>query len=107
MKIVSFLIICLFVFPYLALSSTPDPPAKPDHYCDDKESWQQWEQIIAVNHSSDEVLSLYAFRVGLCSMVKSGQVETTRATQLFERMRDIVLKGMEEEERRMKKESGI
>jgi hypothetical protein len=31
-------------------------------------------------------------------MVKSGKIETKRATRLFERMRDSVLKGIEEEE---------
>ena len=37
------------------------------------------------------ITTLYALRIGLCSMVKSGQIETKRATKIFEGMRDAVI----------------
>jgi hypothetical protein len=100
--IIAILFIPLFV-PHISLAL--DQPL-PEHYCNDEKSWQSWDHILNSNPGNDEVASLYAFRVGLCSMVKSGQIETIRATQLFERMRDIVLKGMKEDEAEIIRESG-
>lgn len=103
MKIIANIIICVFAFPCIASSSMDN---QPDHYCDDKESWLQWENIIVDNSQDDEIMSLYAFRIGLCSMVKSGQIETPRATKLFERMRSAVLEGREKNQTRLNNESG-
>lgn len=80
---------------------------KADHYCDDPASWKQWNKLLADAPSDDGIAALYAFRVGLCSMVKSGQIETGRATRLFEGMRDTVLRGAEEAQRQDAKDKGI
>ena len=103
MKIILNLILCVLAMPYVALASTPN---QPDHYCDDKASWQQWEQLLANNPSDDAIMSLYAFRIGLCSMVKSSQIETVKATQLFERMRDTVLKGIDDNNKKKRQDFG-
>ncbi len=80
----------------VSLSIAADPP---DDYCDDQASWQQWERIRAENPKDDWVASLYAFRIGLCSMVRSGKIDTARATRLFEQMRDVVVAGKIQEKR--------
>ena len=64
---------------------------QPADYCD--ESWQQWQQIFADNPQDDSIAALYAFRIGLCSMVRSGMIDTGRATKLFEQLRDTVIRG--------------
>ena len=53
-------------------------------YCDDQASWLQWQQLLADNSQDNGIASLYAFRIGLCSMVRTGMVDTDRATKLFE-----------------------
>ncbi len=89
MKILISLIFFLLTIPPISFTTE-----QPDHYCDDTVAWQEWDKLLADSPMDDGINSLYAFRVGLCSMVKSGQIETARAIQLFERMRDAVLKGM-------------
>jgi len=78
----------------LAVASLGIAAEPPDDYCDDQLSWQQWERIRAESPKDDRVASLYAFRIGLCSMVRSGKIETGRATRLFEQMRDAVVDGI-------------
>lgn len=81
-------------------------PSPQDHYCDDAVSWQEWEELLAKYPEDDKVSSLYAFRVGLCTMVKSGKIDIQRAIRLFERMRAAVLKGIEEDNRKFPKQEG-
>ena len=97
------------IFIYLSIfllttSSISFATEQPDHYCDDPVAWEQWDKLLADSPMDDGISSLYAFRVGLCSMVKSGQIETARAIQLFEGMRDAVLTGLyaSEQERKGK-----
>ena len=89
MKIIISLIFFLLTMPPISFATE-----QPDHYCDDPVAWQEWDKLLKGNPMDDGINSLYAFRVGLCSMVKSGQIETARAIQLFEGMRDAVLKGL-------------
>ncbi len=91
--------IILFLILTLATASLSNAAAPPDDYCGDLESWQQWEKIRAENPKDDWVASLYAFRIGLCSMVRSGKIDTARATRLFEQMRDAVVAGKIQEKR--------
>lgn len=85
--------IILILILTLATASLSIAVEPPDDYCDDQASWQQWERIRAENPKDDWVASLYAFRIGLCSMVRSGKIDTGRATRLFEQMRDAVVAG--------------
>jgi hypothetical protein len=100
----SFLLILFFLLFIPSISNAID---KPDHYCDDQASWQKWEKLLTDNPGDDGIASLYAFRVGLCSMVKSGQIETERATKLFEGLRDKVIRSAEEAKQQAMKEQGI
>ncbi len=52
-----------------------EPPADYD-YCYDNASWQQWSNSLQTIPQDDSVSSLYAFRIGLYSMVRSGMIET-------------------------------
>ncbi len=99
-----FFILLIFLLAIPSISSAID---KPDNYCDDQASWQQWNKLLTDNPNNDGIASLYAFRVGLCSMVKSSQIETQRATKLFEGLRDTVIRSAEEAQKQPMKETGI
>ena len=86
-------IILFILIPPLAVASLSIAAASSDDYCADLASWQQWEKIRAESPADDGVASLYAFRIGLYSMVRSGKIDTKRATRLFEQMRDAVVDG--------------
>jgi hypothetical protein len=100
---VNFLLLILL----LSISSMSMAIEKPDNYCDDQESWLQWKKLLIDNPDNDGISSLYAFRIGLCSMVKSGEIETKRATKLFEGFRDVVIRQAEEAEMQSVEEKGI
>jgi len=102
MKLNAILFLCLVFLPTNIYAAN-----QPDNYCDDPASWQKWQQLLDKYPTDDSIASIYAFRVGLCSMVKSGQIETARATKLFEQMRDVIIKGIEEDKQRRGKKSGI
>ena len=87
--IIFFVLLLTIATPAIAAEQPPD-------YCD--ESWQQWQQIFVDNPQDDSIASLYAFRIGLCSMVRSGTIDTGRATKLFEQLRDTVIRGKLEAE---------
>jgi hypothetical protein len=97
----------ILLFFLLSTSSLSLATDKPDHYCNDPASWQQWEKLLNDNPTDDGIASLYAFRVGLCTMVKSEQIETDRATALFEALRETVLKGADEEQKKSRRDMGI
>jgi hypothetical protein len=80
---------------------------QPENYCDDQESWQQWNKLLTDNPDNNGIASLYAFRIGLCSMVKSGKIETKRATKLFEGFRDSIIRSAEEAQEQSMKKTGI
>ena len=102
MKVLFFLLLlCLLSIPCIATAADPS-----DNYCDNEASWQQWNRLLTDNPSNDGIASLYAFRIGLCSMVKSGQIETARATKLFESLRDTVLQSIQEARRQAIGEKG-
>ncbi len=67
----------------------------------------QWQRLLTENPDDDGIASLYAFRIGLCSMIKSGQIETSRATKLFESLRNSVLQGKVEKNEQAMKDEGI
>ncbi len=88
MKYISTLIFCILLIPSIVYASGT---SSQDNYCDDQASWQQWEELLTDNPTDTGITTLYALRIGLCSMVKSGQIETQRAVKLFEEMRDAVI----------------
>jgi len=91
----------------LAIPSISTAIDQPENYCDDQESWQQWNKLLTDNPNNNGIASLYALRIGLCSMVKSGKIETKRATKLFEGFRDSVIRNAEEGQEQSMKEIGI
>lgn len=99
-----FFILLISVLTIPSISTAID---QPENYCDDQESWQQWNKLLTDTPDNDGFASLYAFRIGLCSMVKSGKIETKLATKLFEGFRDTVIRSAEETQRPSMKEIGI
>lgn len=88
-------ILLAFILATVSPTIAAEPPAD---YCDDQASWLQWQQFLAANPQDDSIASLYAFRIGLCSMVKSGTIDTGRAIMLFEQLREAVIRGKREAE---------
>jgi len=86
-----------FLALFLSIATPIIAAEQPADYCDDQASWLQWQQLLTDSPQDDSIASLYAFRIGLCSMVRSGMIDTGRATKLFEQLRDTVIRGKLEE----------
>ncbi len=72
----------------LAMATTSIAAEPSADYCDDQALWDQLQQLLADNPTDDSIVSLYAFRRGLCSVVFPVSVITQRATSFFEQMRN-------------------
>ena len=94
MKNILLLFIITFCFPCISDSTTDKN--KPANYCHEKESWEQYHDLLAKYPDDDQIYSLYALRIGLCTMVEAGTISQNRAVDIFERMRKALIRYYEE-----------
>ena len=63
-----------------------DKAAKPDvSFCDKQSQWDQWEAEVKKFSADDRMMELHALRLGICSMIYTGQIEPERGIRLFEK----------------------
>lgn len=72
-------------------------PAAAANYCHDAETNRDWDRLLAENLDEDAMVRLHALRLGLCAQVEAGYIPVDRATRIFEREREKVLRQAEEE----------
>ena len=59
---------------------------KPDtSFCDKQSEWELWDIELQKFAWDDAMVELHALRVGLCSMIYTGQIEPERGIRLFEK----------------------
>lgn len=63
----------------------------PVNYCLSNETNAKWAELAEKYRSLDTWQRLFALRVGLCAMVHRGDISVERATEIFERQRQIGL----------------
>lgn len=63
----------------------------PDHDCRNAEQWAEWSALLAKYPRDQDIISLYALRIGLCAMIERKQVDAGTAIGLFERAHQIVI----------------
>ena len=85
-------LVFLAVFLLLGLSGCggadapdPEPPQPAPSFCADEFEAAGWRARLARNPHDDDVVSLYALRLGLCDMVATHQIEPQRGSNLFDR----------------------
>ncbi len=57
---------------------------QPKHYCDDREAWSEWKDLVDQYPNDDHLAAAYALRLGLCAQIKGGEIETDRAIKIFD-----------------------
>ena len=65
--------------------------AKEDNYCQDEESWKEWEELVAKYPGDMDIQALHALRLGFCIKVKRGDITTLQATKIFESARNNII----------------
>jgi len=83
--IITILLIILTITPATSWAEEIDEPAT--NYCHDKESWDFFDSVIAKHPGDVEMKTLYAVRVGFCSMIERGMATVDEAQLVFETMR--------------------
>lgn len=97
MKTFSTFALALILF--LPAACIADSGKEPANYCQDPESWKEWNELLVKHPQDDPIYALYATRLGLCSMVESNTIDLDRATRIFEKMREtLITKYLEQEE---------
>lgn len=100
-KIVYLLIFLLLAFALPGHTETENNgPGK--NYCREEASWHDWHALLEKNPDDDALHALYALRLGLCSMVESGNMSKDRATSIFENMRESLIESYKERDKRSK-----
>ena len=74
-----------------------DEPAT--NYCNDMASWEHFDSVIAKHPGDIEMKTLYAVRVGFCTMIERGMATVDEGTLVFETMR----RGLIEKRKRLQK----
>ena len=62
-----------------------------ENYCIDKESWQEWDNLVAKAPNDMDIQTLHALRLGLCAKVERGDISVQQATDIFENARDAIV----------------
>ena len=80
----------LFVLIFV-LSFSVNHGGATDNYCQDQESWDEWEALIEKYPGDMDLHALHALRIGLCAKVNRGDLSVEEATDIFERARERIL----------------
>lgn len=62
-----------------------------DNYCLDKQSWEEWDNLVAKYPGDMDIQTLHALRLGLCVKVERGDLSAQQATDIFENHRDAII----------------
>jgi hypothetical protein len=73
-----------------------------ENYCQDKESWKEWDALVEKNPNDTEVQTLHALRIGLCVKVDRGGITIDQATEIFESAREAIIQKRKEDQKREK-----
>ena len=87
----------------LFLQNTIAAPTDEVNYCTDKESWKEWDELVAKYPADEDIQILHALRLGLCAKVSRGDITVQQATDIFEKARGIIIVHKKETAKKDKK----
>ena len=74
---------------WLALTAQFTPAS--ENYCQDQESWKEWDALVEKYPDDSDIQTLHALRIGLCLKVQRGDLSGQQATDIFENARDSII----------------
>jgi hypothetical protein len=95
MKYLIFIMIVLFTCP--AYAQGPN-------YCHDKESWKEWDELVAKYPHDMDIQMLHALKIGLCLKIEQNSISTQEAVGLFTNMLNTLIEQVDEAEKQEGKE---
>ena len=76
--------------------------AETENYCDDPDSWKEWNELIQKYPADMEVQALHALRSGLCVKIDRGNITVEQAIEIFESARETIIEKWKKDEKREK-----
>jgi hypothetical protein len=67
----------------LIISLTLPAHAQGPNYCHDKESWEEWDELIEKYPHNMDIQMLHAVRIGFCKKVEDGSIDFETARVVF------------------------
>lgn len=62
-----------------------------ERFCFDQGKWAEWSDRLEEFKFDDDLVALYAIRVGLCTMVMQDRIDTERAIKIFQTRHDALM----------------
>ncbi len=69
------------------------------NYCQDEQSWEEWNQLVLKYPNDRDVQILHAVRIGLCRKIEAGTILFEVARDAFNHMHQMVVKRAKQEEK--------
>jgi len=89
------LIVCLFFFFFL----TAPVSAEDINYCNDKKSWDEWNEFVRKYPQSNDIQILHAVRIGFCRKIEKGSISIETARYVFNHMHEVAIKKADKKKR--------
>lgn len=87
-------VLCFFALVFALTACRSEAPPDVDdgeHECRNAEQWRAWDELLKKYPNDQDILSLYALRIGLCAMIERKQIAPETGIELFERAHQIVI----------------
>lgn len=73
---------------------------EPENYCKDKESWKEWDELIAKYPNDMDIQTLHALRIGLCVKIERGTITFQQANDIFNHAHEMVIRKKASEQKK-------
>ena len=64
--------------------------AQGPNHCLDKESWEEWDELVAKYPHDMDIQMLHAVRIGFCKKVEDGSIDFETARDVFNKLYNTV-----------------
>ena len=97
-KLIIVLIIIVFTIPGFA---------QDENYCNDKESWKEWDILVQKYPHDMDVQMIHAVRIGFCKKIEEGSISFEMARDIFNQLHESVFKKSKVQQEQHKRNSEL
>ena len=97
-KLIIVLILIVFTLPVFA---------QDENFCNDKESWKEWDILVQKYPHDMDVQMLHAVRIGFCKKIEEGSISFEMARDIFNQLHESVFKKSKVQQEQHKRNSEL
>ncbi len=88
----------ILVFLFIILITPVLAQGQDKNYCQDKESWKEWNELVQKYPHHMEIQMLHAVRIGFCKKIEAGTISFETARDVFNHLHESVYKKSKNEQ---------